>query len=107
MGKTKGGRGRLTSRSPKKEILFLEAEAEILLQLRQNVQGRGKVMGRCGFIINAGSILHYWLIILISDLLSANIEKHIFPKREINYLPASLSWPQPLYLTLMGDGIVK
>ena len=34
----------------KNNNLFLEAEAEILLPLRQNVQGRGKVMGRCDSI---------------------------------------------------------
>jgi hypothetical protein len=39
-GETKGKRGRLPSRRLKKESLFLEAEAEILLSLRKNVQGR-------------------------------------------------------------------
>jgi hypothetical protein len=34
----------------KNNNLFLEAEAEILLPLRQNVHGRGKVMGRCDCI---------------------------------------------------------
>jgi hypothetical protein len=62
-GKHRASEGVCPRAAHKKEFLFLEAEAEILLPFRQNVH-RDKEMGHCGFI-NAGNTFNGTLFFVL------------------------------------------